>query len=395
MKILAVLPRFPYPLDKGDKLRAYHQLRLLAGKHDIYLFCTSEQDVGEAAMEEVNKFCKEIQVVRINKPGCLLNAALSLIAGGSLQVGYWNSCRTREAFRRFEKKVQPDALYCQMVRTVPWVKESNTYKVLDFQDALSLNTQRRMERSHGLMRMTLNYERKALQRTEQQTLQFFNATTVISQIDQSHLSPNTVIVPNGVDTEYFSRRAVKKPSGKYSIVFCGNMSYAPNVDAAQYLVKEIMPHVWEQVPSATVLIAGADPKQSVKALATERLACGKVTVSGRMPDIREAYAASQVFVAPMRIGSGLQNKLLEAMSMELPCVTTPIANTPLGAVSGEDVLVADTPKTLATHIADLLCSEDLRTQITEGGHRFVQERYSWTAAVATLEQLFYAKLESK
>jgi glycosyltransferase involved in cell wall biosynthesis len=125
-------------------------------------------------------------------------------------------------------------------------------------------------------------------------------------------------VPNGVDTEYFKAEAVKPepaPQPPYSVVFTGNMSYAPNVDAARFLVEEVMPTVWKSFPDAKVLIAGADPRPSVRALANKGPK-GCVTVSGRMDDIRDAYTSAAVFVAPMRIGSGMQNKLLEAMSMD-------------------------------------------------------------------------------
>ena len=163
------------------------------------------------------------------------------------------------------------------------------------------------------------------------------------------------------------------------------MSYAPNVDAARFLVKEVMPLVWEQCPYATVLLAGTDPRSSVRALASDR-----VTVSGHLPDIREAYASSQVFVAPMRIGSGLQNKLLEAMAMQRPCVTTSLANTPLGAVSGEHLLVGDDAAILAAHIVGLLKDAELRSRIADSGLRFVQQHYSWSAAVKPLEELLDA-----
>jgi glycosyltransferase involved in cell wall biosynthesis len=160
------------------------------------------------------------------------------------------------------------------------------------------------------------------------------------------------------------------------------MAYAPNVDAACWLVKEIMPLVWKQCPyGVRVLIAGADPKPAVKALAGPR-----VTVSGRLDDIREAYTSARIFVAPMRIGSGMQNKLLEAMAMGLPCVTTTLAASPLGATPWEHLLVGDS----AAELADLIIKlgiEELHDSIADAGHRFVQERYSWPAAVAPLEKI--------
>ena len=160
------------------------------------------------------------------------------------------------------------------------------------------------------------------------------------------------------------------------------MSYAPNVDAACWLVKEIMPLVWEKQPHGiNVLIAGADPKPAVKALAGP-----KVTVSGRLDDIREAYASARIFVAPMRIGSGMQNKLLEAMAMGLPCVTTTLAANPLGATPGEHLLVGDSAEELADLIVKLGI-EELRHSVADAGRRFVQERYSWPAAVEPLETI--------
>jgi glycosyltransferase involved in cell wall biosynthesis len=173
------------------------------------------------------------------------------------------------------------------------------------------------------------------------------------------------------------------------------MAYAPNVDAARYLVNDVMPLVWQRHPEATLLLAGADPKPSVRLLASKH-----VTVSGRLNDIREAYASSTVFVAPMRLGSGLQNKLLEAMSMRLPCVTTSLAAKPLLAKGGETfithhsslnthmpLLVADTPEALADSIVRLLDSQELRDSLAAEGNSFVRDNYSWSSAVEPLEQI--------
>ena len=377
MKILVLLPRFPYPLDKGDKLRAYHQVVELAKQHDIYLFALSHESVSKAQVEALQPYCRAIHVERLPRPICGLNVLCAFLQGRSLQIGYWTTRRAKRAYDAFVRQVQPDIIYRQMIRTM----EYSGGGVLDFQDALSLNTQRRMERSHGLLKLILRYEYRALRRAEQEALRLFDATTVISSIDQAALAPTVTLVPNGVDTDYFN--ATHYPlSTTYSICFTGNMAYAPNIDAARWLVKEIMPLVWEQCPyGINVLIAGADPKPAVKALAGP-----KVTVSGRLDDIRTAYASAKMFVAPMRIGSGMQNKLLEAMAMGLPCVTTTLAADPLGATAWEHLLVGDTAEQLADLIVKLGI-EELHDSIADAGHRFVQEHYSWPAAVAPLEKI--------
>lgn len=407
MKILFVLPRFPYPLDKGDKLRAYHQIVELAKRHEVYLFALSHTKVQHDDYDHLHTCCTAVDYVRLRWWESAWGILKAFIKGKPLQLGYWDSRSARRAYANWERQVRPDVVYCQMVRTIPLVANSKYRKVLDFQDALSLNTNRRKQRSRGLLRLILHYEENALRKVEQEALSLFDATTVITQADRDAISPNVVIVPNGVDTEYFSLTPDPSPCGEGSgmstsevssrrvgggeaILFTGNMSYAPNVDAACWLVKEIMPLVWKRCPDGMkVLIAGADPKPAVKALAGPN-----VTVSGRLDDIRTAYASAKIFVAPMRIGSGMQNKLLEAMAMHLPCVTTPIAATPLGATAGEHLLVGESAYELADMIVKL-CNDELHHSIADAGHRFVQQHYSWPSAVAPLEKILYAQLESK
>lgn len=403
MKILVVLPRFPYPLEKGDKLRAYHQIVELSKRHEVYLFCVSHQKVLPEHLKALDPFCRQIRVVHLNRFVCILNTLRNRILSKSLQMGYWNTKCSKRACRAFARELQPDVIYSQMVRTMPLVARLPFPKVMDFQDALSMNTERRMENSHGYWRLILHYEFKMLRSSEYKAFSIFDALTIISEVDSEaipHKKNGEIhIVPNGVDFDHFNRlnvgtldclsadttntQTVKLSNHqKFSLVFCGNMSYAPNVDAATHLVHDIMPLVWSQIPSATLLLAGADPKIAVRALASKH-----VTVSGRLPDIRTAYASAHVFVAPMRIGSGLQNKLLEAMSMQLPCVTTSIAATPLGAAAGQQILVGDSPQEIADHIVRLLQSQEERDTLAAAGHAFVRNRYSWPAAVDKLEEI--------
>lgn len=390
MKILVVLPRFPWPLDKGDKLRAYHQVVELSKRHEIYLFAVSHRRVEPEQVEALEPYCREIRVVHLNRFVCGLNILRNWISSKSLQMGYWNTKHSKRACKAFAREVQPDVVYSQMVRTMPLVARLPYPKVMDFQDALSMNTERRMEQSRGLWHYLLHFEFKMLRSSEYKAFSVFDALTIISEVDSEaipHKKNGEIhIVPNGVDFDYFNTNALTRSDvNAFSLCFCGNMAYAPNVDAARYLVNEVMPLVWSRIPSATLLLAGADPKPSVRALASKL-----VTVSGRLDDIREAYASSQIFVAPMRLGSGLQNKLLEAMAMRVPCVTTSIANTPLGAVDGQEILVGDTPEALADAIVRLLESQELRDSIAAAGNRFVTTHYSWSSAVEPLEKLLHA-----
>lgn len=387
MKILVVLPRFPYPLEKGDKLRAFNQIRSLAALgNEIYLFCVSHTIVTEEQKSHLAPYCKEIKVVKLLRSASCFWATRNFFANKSIQIGYWDSKRSRKAYKAFEARVEPDVIYSQMVRTMPLVARSLVPKVMDFQDALSMNMERRMAMHRpGLKHFAYHFEFKMLRSTEYNSFSIFDALTIISEPDSEaipHRKNGEInIVPNGVDFEYYKPMEREK---RYDIVFCGNMQYQPNVDASKFLVNQVMPYVWEAIPDAKILLAGATPVKDVRKLASDN-----VIVSGTVDDIRECYASAKTFVAPMRIGSGLQNKLLEAMAMQIPCVTSSIANHALGAEDGKEVLVADTPQDIADHIITLLQQEQTRKEIARNGYDFVKKSYSWETFGQQLNDILY------
>lgn len=168
---------------------------------------------------------------------------------------------------------------------------------------------------------------------------------------------------------------------KYDVTFVGNMNYPPNIDSACFLVREIMPLVWKELPHAKVTIAGANPHPKVKTLQSER-----VSVSGWIDDIRECYAATRVFVAPMRMGTGLQNKLLEAMAMGIASVTTPISAAPLGGTAGTEILVGSTAEELSALITGLLKDDARRASVANNGRDFVTRIFSLQHAADMLNR---------
>ncbi len=390
MKILIILPRFPYPLEKGDKLRAYHQIRTLSTNNEVYLFALSHDRVEDMSIKEMRRFCKDICVVRLSKFKGALRAVRNLFGVRSLQIGYWDSSKARKQLRHFEAKVNPDVIYTQMIRTIKYAAHSQRPKVMDFQDALSMNYERRMLNYKGLRYFVLHYEFKMMRSAEYNACGIFDGLTIISETDShaipQHKETEIAIIRNGVDFDYFHQMDMEK---RYEVVFCGNMQYKPNIDASRFLVGEVMPIVWRTHPNARVVLAGATPKASVRQLASDR-----VKVTGSVIDIRPFYAQSKVFVAPMRIGSGLQNKLLEAMSMGIPCVTTPLANDSLGATDGSEVLLGRDAGQLATAIIRMLDNEALRQSIAEQAQKFVHTHFSWEATGQQLEAVLHNAIEN-
>ncbi|HSN50834.1 MAG TPA: glycosyltransferase, partial [Bacteroidales bacterium] len=211
----------------------------------------------------------------------------------------------------------------------------------------------------------------------------FDNRTIISIPDRD-LIPHPdrekiVVVRNGVDTGFFAPVEREK---EFDLVFTGNMGYPPNINAAEFLVNRILPFVLQTRPDTTLLIAGASPHIRVSVLGSSN-----ITVSGWVPDMRECYASARIFIAPMQIGTGLQNKLLEAMAMRIPSVTSPLANQALQAKEGSDILIASTPQEYAAHILDLLDHPEKASQIGQKGLEYVRDNFSWEAETAKIEKL--------
>ncbi|HEY9115614.1 MAG TPA: glycosyltransferase, partial [Bacteroidales bacterium] len=222
-----------------------------------------------------------------------------------------------------------------------------------------------------------------LARYEEKVFDIFDNKTIISIPDRNlipHPEKEKIwVIPNGVDWEYFSP-VIKEKS--YELIFIGNMAYPPNIDAAEFLAKEIMPIVWKKNPEAKLLLAGASPHFRVSSLASD-----KIKVSGWLDDIRDAYGSGKIFIAPMRIGTGLQNKLLEAMAMQIPCITTPLANDALQAEEGTQILMGSSAEELAECVLKLLEDKELYSKLAVNGQQLVKKQFSWEEYTEQLHQI--------
>ncbi|OQX72163.1 MAG: hypothetical protein B6D61_14915, partial [Bacteroidetes bacterium 4484_249] len=319
MRIFILLSRFPYPLEKGDKLRAYNQIKFLSENHEIHLCALNDTKLNDKSISALEPFCKSITVINLSKFAILLNIIKAFFKGKPLQVGYFYNAAAQKKINRLIETITPDHIYCQLIRVTEYVKNTQIKKTLDFQDVFSKGVERRSLTSPLYLKPILKSEYKRLLKYENLIFDYFDNKTIISKPDRElipHPEKDKIeIVINGVDTGFFKPMKIKK---EYEVVFIGNMGYPPNVNAAEYLAKEILPLVHKQKPETKLVLAGASPHANVMALKNN-----KVEVTGWMEDIRECYAKSKIFIAPMQIGTGLQNKLLEAMAMKIPCITSP------------------------------------------------------------------------
>ena len=384
MKIFVLLPRIPFPLEKGDKLRAFNQIKQLAKRNEIVLCALNDNPkVNEQdAFRALQPYCQSISFIKISKLQILLGLVRAFFKGLPLQTGYFYNRKAAKKINALIAKHQPDMLFGQLLRVAEYIRYKNIPKTIDYQDIFSYGMKRRADIALFITRPIYNMEYRRLARYEAAIFDDFDVKTIISKPDRA-LFPHEkrdeiLIIPNGVDHDFFKPQEREK---RYDLVFTGNMSYPPNVNAVEYLANEILPIVWKSRPETTLYIAGATPDPKVKKVASE-----KIIVSGWLDDIRDAYAQSRVFIAPMRIGTGLQNKLLEAMSMRLPAITSSLANASLGAKPDEEILVGGNAEEMAQHITTLLTDKGKADRLAQAGFDFTNRVYDWGKATEVMEE---------
>lgn len=381
-KIAILLSRFPYPLDKGDKLRAFHQISYIARFYDVHLYCLSDEEVNIADIEKLKPYCSQINIYRLRKLTIICQVLRALMMHLPVQVGYFYSSGIQKKIHQSVLRLNPDIVYCQLSRTAFYGKDLPFRKIIDLQDAFSTNYERIQTNFNGLKKWFYKREGNCMKVFEKKMSSWYDACTIISAFDKEKIDCNPsciTVVSNGVDADFFSPSNVEK---KYDVLFSGNLSYLPNKQAVQYLAEKIAPKLIALKPDIRIHVAGASGDE-LKKYETEHL-----HVSGWLNDIREAYNESLLFIAPLFTGAGLQNKLLEAMSMGIPCIITPVTNASLLATDHEHVLIANDADDFVQKIIQLLDDQTMQQQLALNARKFIETNYTWDQANAVLVSLF-------
>lgn len=387
MRIVFVTSRFPFPVEKGDKLRAYHQIRVLSERHEIHLVAISHQRISSEAMKAMEPYCTSVKVFYINRWLFPFQLLLGWLQGLPLQISYFLDRTIKRKVQYHIIHLDPDHIICQLIRATPYVRSLPLRKTLDYMDVFSEGMRQRAAK-YGLFGFPFQWEANRLTRYERSIYKDFDKHTIISHQDRNRLSLATAaqvaVIPNGVDVS-FAPKPGHTPA--YDLVFVGNLGYIPNMEAVHVLERQLLPELKRRGHPVTLLIAGARPGTGISRLNHQE----GITVRGWMDDIRDAYADGRIFVAPMFSGLGLQNKILEAMAMSLPCVTTSMVNNAIGAAHGESIFVADSVSQMADFIIQLLSDKPLAARTATAARQFVLDHYQWESQVEKLETFIQTK----
>lgn len=317
---------------------------------------------------------------------------VSFLRGLPTQVGYVYSSSLRKAVRERTSRSRYDVVVIQLGRMVSYLDTVRaTPVVVDLVDSLSLNAAMRAEVGSLLARPFWRVEAQRMHRVEKWIVKAADASVVVSERDRSYIDGanewDIRVIPNGVDLERYP--VVLENREDNHILFFGNMSYFANVDAAEYLVKGVLPIIAARRKDVRTSIVGANPGRAVR-----RLAGRGVEVTGWVPSMMPYLRRATVAVFPFRVATGIQNKVLEAMASGLPVVTTPTVAEAVKARDGQHLLVRSTTQGLAEAVLALMGNETMRRQIAIQARKFVETEYRWETMVDRFEALL-AEVVSK
>lgn len=391
-KIVYITGRHPWPPNKGDQLIAYNQIKLLSKDNEIYLI-TLPSIGGKEKVLEFEKYCREVEYINISKPSMIFNAFKTLVNKKPFQVNMFSNEREILRIQEAIAIINPDIIHVQTVRMAEYgitereetlCNDNNPRSVLDMIDLLSLNMTRRSEKEKGIKKWIMNFEGRLVENYEKKIGRIYDRTMFVSDYDASRSKlENTAVNPNGT---YISREMISgyDRKKKKQILFHGNMNYFPNAEGALYFAERIWPEIHRRHPDYNFVIAGRNPGRKIRSLKNKNGIILKINVK----DMVETLLESEIGVYILKSGTGLQNKILEALASGLPVVSTAMALNGIPEIEEDTVMTVDSDMEIIEAVDGLIRDAELRNKLSIKGKEFMKNRYTWEENISTLQKIW-------
>ncbi len=393
--LLFLCQRLPYPPDKGDKIRSFHILRHLGKSHRIHLGCFVDDPADWRHAPKLRELCADAYFAKLDPRLARLRCSKGLLTGAPLSLPYFGDRGLMAWVRGVLARVEPEAAFIYSSAMAQYVLDGAPppgRMVMDFVDVDSDKWRQYAETQAWPLGWMYRRESRTLLAFERRVARAADASVFVSEPEAElfrRLAPEsaakTFAVGNGIDADFFSPGADYPSPFDTSgpvLVFTGTMDYWPNVEAVTWFAREVFPAIRERFASASFFIVGARPTAEVLRLG----ALAGVHVTGRVADVRPYLAHAAAAVVPVRIARGLQNKILEAMAMAKPVITTPEALEGIEAAPGTEVLVAADAASFARRAVEAIENSAAR-ELGRAARGRVVEAFAWPARLAPLDRL--------
>ncbi|MDN5870618.1 MAG: TIGR03087 family PEP-CTERM/XrtA system glycosyltransferase [Nitrococcus sp.] len=402
--LLFLSHRIPYPPNKGEKIRAYHWLRMLSQYWRIHLGTFADDPADLEAANALEGLCADIKLLPLRPYRSRIRALAALIGSQPLSLAYYRSPELQRWVRtKLDAGIHHMLVYSSaMAQYLPHdpngqvtARPAPVSRLIALADYVDVDSEkwRQYGAAGGPLAWLYRLEARRLARFERTAAERFETVLFVSQPEAEcflRMAPEqrarAAWLSNGVDTDFFAPFAAYAnpyPAGGPVVVFTGAMDYRPNVDAVVWFARKVLPRVRAAMSGARFCIVGARPAAKVQALAS----LPGVEVIGRVTDIRPYLAHAMLAVAPLQIARGVQNKILEAMAMRRAVVCTGAALAGLDAQSGREIAVADGESDFACKVLSLMCSPAAAEAMGDAARARVEADYSWESSGAQLLEL--------
>ena len=387
MKILYVCHRFPFPPRRGGKIRPFNMINHLNQKHQVIVASLVRSKAEAEAGKGLRNYCERYLMGQVNETWQTLRMIARLPTAMPSSIGYFYSASLHRDIQRTLATERFDLIFVHCSSVAQYVENiSGIPKILDFGDMDSQKWLIYSKIRHFPLNIGYWIEGIKLEQVEKRLASKFDCCTCTTKEELNTLNNYAIDVmtdwfPNGVDHEYFAPTdSTYEPT---TLCFVGRMDYYPNQECMFSFCTHVLPLIRKQQPNVKLLIVGADPSPAVKNL-------GKlpgVTVTGSVPDVRPYVQCAAVMVAPLNIARGTQNKILEAMAMGVPVVSSSLAAQGVDAEPGEHFLTADTPEEYADAILQLMGNPHERKRFAEAGRSRMLSHHDWPSSMKRLDQI--------
>ena len=389
MRILFICHRIPYPPDKGDKIRVFHQLRALASRHDVDLFTLADRPEDMVHQAALGQYCRTVTVARLIPFVARLRALPALLTQSPLTIPYFYSVELARHIRSALNQHSYDRVFLYCSATAQYAEGIENIPVLmDLVDVDSDKWTQYARFARFPFSAIYQREGRCLREFERKVCEKVSCVLVTTErearlVRQISDTANVHVISNGVDTGYFKPSPIPPVAERPTVAFTGDMSYFPNEEAVAFFAREVLPLIRKTVPDVRFLIVGRNPSRSVQRLR----GIDGVEVTGFVPDVRTYLAKTHVAVAPFTIAAGIQNKILEAMAYGLPVVATSRTAGGLSTGVAEVVETGNTGEELAAKVVRLLGDPRFARQKGLEGRRRVSAEYNWEQCLDHLLEL--------
>lgn len=385
MRILQISPRVPYPLTDGGKIGIYNIVKYLALRgHKITLVCF---DDGKNKYPELEKYCKLI-IIRKKIKTTYLGLFLNLFSSIPYGISKYYSPVAKKKIYDLQKKNKYDIVHLDHLHTAfygVFIKNNFNLPVVLREHNIENMIMKRFykNKKNIFVKFYAYLQYKKLYKYESNICEIFNQCLMITKNDEKiikEMNPEikTSVITAGVDTSYFHPIKIKEE--EFSIISVASMDWLPNIEAIEWFCKEILPLVKNEIQAIKFYVVGINPPNSIKDLADNN-----VIVTGYLEDVREYIAKCQVFVVPLKTGSGIRIKILNSLAMGKAIVSTSIGCEGIDVTNGKDIYIADDKEEFAKKIIYLLKNKNERRKLGREGIKLIKEKYQWEKIAEQIE----------